>query len=50
MGMYTGGRNSPTDGEIAELAFSFYESCGRQDGHDVADWLEAEQELKQHYA
>jgi hypothetical protein len=50
MGMYTGGRTSPTHDEIAELAFSLYESRGRQDGHDTEDWLRAEQELVRHYA
>ena len=49
MGMYTGRRFSPTRDEIAQLAFSFYESRGRQDGHDVEDWLEAEKELVRHY-
>ena len=27
---------------IRELAFRLYEERGRQDGHDVEDWLEAE--------
>ena len=50
MGKYTGGRLSPTHDEIARLAFSFYESRGRQDGRDIEDWLHAEQELVRHYA
>jgi hypothetical protein len=50
MGTYTGGRRAPTHDEIAELAFSLYESRGRQDGHDLEDWLRAEQELVRHYA
>ena len=50
MGMYTGGRTSPTHDEIAQLAFSLYESRGRQDGHHIEDWLRAEQELVRHYA
>ena len=45
METYTGGRLAPTHDEIAQLAFSLYESRGRQDGHDVEDWLRAEQEL-----
>ena len=49
-GQYTGGRASPTRGEIAQLAFTFYESRGRQDGHHIEDWLRAEQELVRHYA
>jgi hypothetical protein len=50
MGTNTGRRLSATHDEIAELAFSLYESRGRQDGHDVEDWLRAEQELVRHYA
>lgn len=50
MGKYTGRRTSPTHDEIAELAFSLYESRGRQDGHHIEDWLRAEQELVRHYA
>jgi hypothetical protein len=50
MGMYTGGRLAPTHDEIARLAFSLYESRGRQNGHDIEDWLRAEQELVRHYA
>jgi Protein of unknown function (DUF2934) len=45
MGTYTGGRRAPTHDEIAHLAFSLYESRGRQDGQDVEDWLRAEEEL-----
>jgi hypothetical protein len=47
---YTGGRRAPTHDEIAQLAFNLYESRGRQDGHDVEDWLRAEQELARRYA
>ena len=43
MGKYTGRRLYPTQDEIAQLAFSFYESRGRQDGHDLEDWRHAEQ-------
>jgi hypothetical protein len=50
MGKYTGSRLYPTHDEIAQLAFSLYESRGRQDGHHVEDWLRAEQELMRHYA
>jgi Protein of unknown function (DUF2934) len=48
--LYTGHRTSPTRDEIAQLAFSFYESRERRDGHHVEDWLRAEQELVRHYA
>jgi hypothetical protein len=50
IGKYTGSRASPTHDEIAQLAFSLYESRGRQDGHHIEDWLHAEQELVRHYA
>jgi hypothetical protein len=50
MGKHTGGRLSSTHDEIAQLAFSLYESRGRQDGHHIEDWLRAEQELVRHYA
>ncbi len=45
MGPNTGGRRAPTHDEIAQLAFNLYESRGRQDGHDVEDWLRAEKKL-----
>jgi hypothetical protein len=50
IGKYTGRRTSPTHHEIAHLAFSLYEARGRQDGHEVEDWLRAEQELVRQYA
>ena len=50
MSTYTGSRLAPTHQEISQLAFSLYESGGRQDGHDIEDWLRAEQELKRRYA
>ena len=50
MGGYLGDRRTPTYDEIARLAFSFYESRGRKDGHDIEDWLRAEQELVRRYA
>ena len=44
------GRQGPTHDEIARLAFDHYVVNGRQDGHDVDDWLLAERELAHHYA
>ena len=46
---YTGGRGRPSRDEIAQLAYHFYETQGRRDGHDVDDWLSAERELTHHY-
>jgi hypothetical protein len=31
-----------SDTEIATVAFSLFEARGREDGHDVEDWLAAE--------
>ena len=28
---------------VAEVAYSLYEQRGREDGHDVEDWIQAEQ-------
>jgi hypothetical protein len=50
MGKDTGRGLYPTHDEIAQLAYSLYESRGRQEGHQVEDWLGAEQELVRHYA
>jgi hypothetical protein len=49
MGKYTGRETSPTHPEIAQLAYCLYELRGRQDGHDLEDWLRAEQQLVHHY-
>lgn len=40
-------RSIPDDygNEIAEVAYSYWETRGRVDGHDVEDWLMAEQEV-----
>lgn len=32
--------------DIRRLAYQFYELRGREDGHDLDDWLRAEEELK----
>ena len=39
----------PSRDEAARLAYEFYEARGRQDGHDIDDWLSAEQQLTHHY-
>jgi hypothetical protein len=46
----TGRRLYPTHDEIAQLAYSLYESRGRQEGQQLEDWVRAEQELVRHYA
>jgi len=35
-----------TESEIARRAFELYCDRGREDGHDVEDWLRAERELR----
>lgn len=35
----------PTYEEIARLAYHFFEESGRQHGHDVEDWLQAQAHL-----
>jgi hypothetical protein len=35
-----------TEGDIARRAFDLYCDRGRQDGHDIDDWLTAERELR----
>jgi hypothetical protein len=35
---------------VAQRAFQLYERRGREDGHDVEDWLQAEQEVGRHLA
>jgi hypothetical protein len=49
LGKNTGDRTQPSRDEIARLAYEFYEARGRRDGHDVGDWLSAEQLLTRHY-
>jgi hypothetical protein len=39
--------NSIPDEDIAKRAYELYESRGRQNGHDVEDWLRAEQEVEE---
>jgi hypothetical protein len=43
-------RSYPAHDEIALLAYSLYESRGREEGQEMEDWLRAEQELVHHYA
>ena len=35
------------DAAIRRRAYELYEVCGRLDGHDLDDWLRAEEEIKQ---
>jgi hypothetical protein len=49
MSKYTGRRERPSRDEIARLAYDFYETRGRREGHDIDDWLSAELQLTRHY-
>jgi hypothetical protein len=49
MTRYTDAKERPTPAQIGQLAYHFYETRGRQDGHDVEDWLLAEDELTRRY-
>ena len=49
MKKYTGGLERPSANQIAQLAYHLYEGRGRQDGHDIEDWLLAEQRLTPHH-
>jgi DUF2934 family protein len=49
MTRYTDAQERPTAAQIARLAYHFYDTRGRQDGHDVEDWLLAEEELKRRH-
>ena len=35
--------------EIRRRAYEFYEQRGRESGHELEDWLRAEEELVWHY-
>ena len=35
----------PIEQQIQKRAYELYEQRGRTDGHDLDDWLQAEQEL-----
>jgi hypothetical protein len=37
-----------TDADVAQRAYDLYLARGREPGHDVADWLQAERELRGH--
>ena len=49
MAKSTGRRKQPSPDEISTLAYILYEARGRVDGHDVDDWLLAEQQLRNQY-
>lgn len=49
MAKSTGRRKQPSPDEISRLAYILYEARGGVDGHDVDDWLLAEQQLKEQY-
>lgn len=38
-------RERPSEDEIARRAYERYEARGREDGHALEDWLDAERDL-----
>jgi len=36
------------DDEIARRAYELYEARGREPGHEIDDWLDAEQQINKH--
>jgi hypothetical protein len=40
-------RVANTEEQIRERAYEIYVAGGREDGHDLSDWLTAERELKE---
>ncbi len=40
-------RPTIADAEIARRAYALYLARGREDGHDVEDWIQAERELNE---
>ena len=49
MARCTDAEERPTPAQIARLAYHIYDARGRQDGHDLEDWLLAEEELTRRY-
>jgi hypothetical protein len=41
------GESPSASGDIERRAYERYEARGREHGHDLQDWLEAEQEMNQ---
>jgi len=39
-------KREPTHLQIANRAFEIYISRGREHGHDIGDWFEAERQLR----
>jgi hypothetical protein len=43
----TAGSTSDLQEQIRRRAYELYEERGRENGHDLADWLQAESEVRQ---
>jgi len=39
------GENRPNEGEVAQRAYELYQARGGEPGHELEDWLHAEQEV-----
>jgi hypothetical protein len=42
------GENHPNEDEVARRAYELYEARGAEPGHELEDWLEAENEINKH--
>ncbi len=42
------GENHPNQDEVARRAYELYQARGGEPGHELEDWLHAEQEVNKH--
>ena len=42
------GENDPNQDEVARRAYELYQARGREPGHELEDWLHAEEEVNTH--
>lgn len=42
------GENHPNQDELARRAYELYQARGREPGHELEDWLQAEREVNKH--
>jgi len=40
--------NHSTHDEVARRAYELYQARGKEPGHELDDWIQAEQEISQH--
>ena len=42
------GESDPNQDEVARRAYELYQARGEEPGHELEDWLHAEQEVNEH--